>query len=106
MAITYKKAWILSILFFKKGIMITPEHFNKLLPLQQATLLWQHGVPVGELHDRLYVYALYQVGDFYVEVKFCKTNFILQQMCAFSSNCSHLDLYIKDIDISPLAYTA
>jgi hypothetical protein len=83
---------------------INPDKFNVLAPLQQATLVWQLGVPVGELYDKFYVYALYQVFDFYVEVKFCKTNFVLYEMCAFPACSSRLDLYIKKIDISPLMY--
>jgi len=83
---------------------ITPDKFNALSPLQQATTIWQSGVPVGELYDKFYVYALYQLFDFYVEVKFCKANFVLHEMCAFAACCSHLDLYIKEIDISPVMY--
>jgi hypothetical protein len=85
---------------------ITTDKFNNLSPLNQATLIWQHAVPVGELYDKLYAYALYQLFDFYVEVKFCKANFVLHEMCAFSTNCSHLDLYIKEIDISPVLYAS
>lgn len=86
--------------------MITADKFNQLTTLQQATIIWQNGIPVGEIQDNWYAYALYQFFDFYIEVKFSKKNFVLQQMCAFSSSCSHLDLYINDIDISPVLYTS
>ena len=93
----------MNVVFFN-NMDITPDKFNHLSSLNQATLIWQQGMPVGELYDKLYAYALYQLYDFYVEVKFCKSKFILQEMCAFSTNCSHLDLYIKEIDISPVLY--
>lgn len=85
--------------------MMIPEEFNKLSPLRQAAIVWQDGILVGELYDKVYAYALYQLFDFYVEIKFCKTNFVLKHMCAFSINCPQLDLYIRDIDISQIAYT-
>jgi len=58
------------VIFYLYGY--SPDKFNTISPLQQATMIWQAGVPVGELYDKFYIYAYIPVVDFYVEIKFCK----------------------------------
>lgn len=79
---------------------MTAQRFNALSVVEQARFLWDNGIPVGELYDRQFASALYQVDNFYVEVKFNKQNLILYRICGFTHNCPLLDEYIKAIDIS------
>ena len=79
---------------------MTPEKFNALNSLQQANFLWHNGIPVSELYHTKFSCALYQLEDFYVEVKFDPRNLLLHKITGFAPNCPVLDQYIKEIDIS------
>jgi hypothetical protein len=81
---------------------MTADSFNLMNTLQQANFLWLYGTPVSELYEEQFSCALYQLEDFYVEVKYNKQNFFLYKMCGFTLNCPILDQYIGEIDISGL----
>lgn len=83
---------------------MTPVSFNAMNTIQQANFLWLYGTPVGELCQGEFSCALYQLEDFYVEVKYNKQNFLLYRMCGFSLDCPILDQYIREIDISGAVY--
>src|SRR4051812_7321156 len=68
------------------------EAFRKLNVLQKAILVWQYAIPVDEINDPLYVYALFQLYDFYVELQFCKTDKVFCEMRSFSAQSPYLDL--------------
>ncbi|MEI9959483.1 MAG: hypothetical protein WDM90_24900 [Ferruginibacter sp.] len=76
------------------------DKFNKLNSMQKTAIVWQCGVPVSEIQDKYYSYSLYQLFDFYVEIKFLRTNYVFFDMCGFTAQSSHLDLYIKQIDVA------
>jgi hypothetical protein len=79
---------------------MTAQRFNALNILEQARFLWEHGIPVGELHEKHFACSLYQVDNFYVEVRFNNQNLLLYKIFGFTHNCPALDQYIKSIDLS------
>jgi hypothetical protein len=42
--------------------------FNLLNEIQQAEILWENGVHIGEREDQEHTIVLYQIEGFYVEV--------------------------------------
>ncbi len=80
---------------------ITLYEFNSLAENEKAECLWEYGVHVSERFDNKYTYVLYQLSNFYVEVKYdCDDNLILK-ITSFSST-TKLKPYIDDIDINQL----
>jgi hypothetical protein len=70
--------------------------FQSLTRENQVEALWHLGVPVSEREDENYLYVLYSIGSFYVELKYCGD--MLISISGFK-NTDHLDPYINTIAI-------
>jgi hypothetical protein len=82
---------------------ITLYEFNSLDEFEKGAALWEYGVHVTERFDEECGYSLYQLNDFYVEVKY---NDGANEISRFTSfrNYTKLEPYLKNIDISQIGY--
>jgi len=64
----------------------------------QERVCWQYGVLVAERRVRGYIYQLYQVGGFYIEVKYSISLNSIQSFTAFEST-DELDPYLQGIPL-------
>lgn len=74
--------------------------FNQLEELEQIETFWVDGQKVGERFWNSFRYILYQVGDFYVEVKYNQVVNVIYAMRSFEASSKHLDIYLMQVDIS------
>ena len=80
---------------------ITLYEFNSLAEHEKGECLWEYGVHVSERFDDKFGYILYQLHDFYVEVKYDCTDNCITKFTSFSTT-TKLEPYINDIDINDL----
>ena len=80
---------------------ITLYEFNSLNEYEKGAALWDYGVHVSERFDNEYGYSLYQLNDFYVEVKY---NGDINEISKFTSfrNYTMLEPFLYDIDLSKI----
>ena len=80
---------------------ITLYEFNSLNEFEKGAALWEYGVHVSERFDRECGYSLYQLNDFYVEVKYHSIENDITIFFYFS-NTSRLEPYLSNININEL----
>jgi hypothetical protein len=85
---------------------MTIYEFNQLDELEKIETFWVYGQSVGERSGKSSRYVLYQVGDFYVEVKYNMIVNVIYAMRSFESESPHLDVYLMPIDISSVKHRA
>jgi hypothetical protein len=85
---------------------MTLYEFNQLDELEQIETFWVEGQKVGERSGKSFRYLLYQLNDFYVEVKFNMVVNVIYAMRSFESESPHLDVYLLPIDISAVRQRA
>jgi hypothetical protein len=73
--------------------------FNLLNEIQQAEILWENGVHIGERKDQEHTIVLYQIERFYVEVFYHRGLNAIKRFRSFSST-DQLEPYITKIDVS------
>jgi len=78
---------------------ITLYEFNSLNEFEKGAALWEYGVHVSERFDQECGYSLYQLNNFYVEVKYKGDINALTKFTAFSTY-TKLEPYLRNIDIS------
>jgi len=78
---------------------MTLYQFNSLNETQQAEMLWDNGVHIGERIDSEHTIALYQIYNFYVEVFYHRGSNAIKKFRSFSST-DQLAPYTVGIDIS------
>jgi len=81
---------------------MTLYQFNFLDELEQSEVLWDKGVMIGDLEDKVYKYILYQIDSFYVELKYHKENNVIQGMKTFASTDAPLKPYLDKLDLDKL----
>lgn len=80
---------------------MTLYEFNKLNKQEQYEVLWEHGVHVSERDDETFTYITYQIFSFYIEVKYNRTDNVIQGNRSFCTD-TQLKPYLTRIDISDL----
>ena len=85
---------------------MTMFEFNQLDELEQIKTFWVEGQKVGERLGKSFRYVLYQVTDFYVEVKYDLAVNAIYAMRSFDCESHHLDVYLLPIDISAVKQRA
>ena len=80
---------------------ITLYEFNSLNEFEKGEALWEYGVHVSERFDGEFGYSLYQLNDFYVEVKY---NGGINAITKFTSFCTYtkLEPYLENVDLSKI----
>jgi hypothetical protein len=76
------------------------DNFNQMNTPNKMLMVREYAIQVGELQDKWYSYCLYQLFDFYVEVKFVKGTYVFNGICGFTAQSTHLDMYIKEINVA------
>ena len=72
----------------------------KLLSLfDKGEVLYEHGVHISERKDAEFGYVLYQLNNFYVEVKYSIEGNKIMSLNVFSTT-TELEPYLPNIDIS------
>jgi hypothetical protein len=74
--------------------------FNQLDELEKIETFWVEGQKVGERSGKSVRYFLYQLNDFYVEVKYNMVANVIYAMRSFECESPYLDVYLLPIDIS------
>jgi hypothetical protein len=80
---------------------ITLYEFNPLNKFEKEEILQEHGVHISERQDAEYGYVLYQLNNFYVEVKYHNNRNEILMLTSFS-NYTKLEPYLRDIDLSKI----
>jgi hypothetical protein len=80
---------------------MTFYQFNRLDEMQQAEVLLEKGVCLGERHDAEHKIFLYQIEGFYVEEFYHKQHNVPRRIRSFRST-SQLRPYLDKIDIGNL----
>jgi hypothetical protein len=75
--------------------------FNLLNETQQAEILWENGVHIGERADQEHTIVLYQIEGFYVEVFYHRGLNAIKRFRSFSST-DQLMPYTNKINIAGL----
>jgi len=75
--------------------------FNLLNEIQQAEMLWENGVHIGEREDQEHTIVLYQIEGFYVEVFYHRGLSAIKKFRSFSST-DQLMPYTDKINIAGL----
>jgi hypothetical protein len=78
---------------------ISLYEFNSLNEFHKGEALWEYGIHVSQRTEGEIGYSLYQLHDFYVEVKY---NGRINAITKFTSFSTHtkLEPYLEKIDIS------
>ncbi|MDN3657251.1 hypothetical protein QWZ08_16495 [Ferruginibacter paludis] len=79
---------------------MTMFEFKQLDELEQIETFWVEGQKVGERLGKSSRYILYQVNDFYVEIKYNLVVNVIYAMRSFECESPYLDVYLLPIDIS------
>jgi len=77
---------------------MTLYEFNALTEFDKGEALWEHGVHVSERFDTECWYSLYQLHNFYVEVKYNGGISAITKFTSFNT-CTKLEPYLDKIDI-------
>jgi len=85
---------------------MTLYEFDQLDELEQIETFWVEGQKVGERCNKSFRYALYQLGDFYVETKYNMVANVIYAMRCFECESPYLDAYLLPIDISAVQQRA
>jgi len=72
--------------------------YNVLSTEEKAEYLWQHGIHLTEGTENDSVFSLYSLGDFYVEVIYCKLKNEIETFRTFKKG----DLLNPYLDLLPL----
>lgn len=80
---------------------ITLYEFNSLSYLEKGEALVEYGVHIAERKEIEFGYVLYQLNNFYVEVKYHNGRNEIVMLTAFL-NSTKLEPYLKEIDISQI----
>ena len=80
---------------------ITLYEFNLLSQFDKGDILYQFGVHISERKDGEFGYVLYQLNNFYVEVKYFNTRNEIIMLSVFSTT-TNLEPYLNNIDISKI----
>jgi hypothetical protein len=74
--------------------------FRLLKILEQLDTICEKGVVVAERKEGIYQYDLFQIDDFYVELKRCILNNQLDELNTFGFDSEEIEKYIFDIAIN------
>jgi hypothetical protein len=80
---------------------ITLYEFNALNEFEKGAVLWDYGVHVSERFDETNGYSLFQLNDFYVEVKYNSDLNVLTKFTSFNTY-TMLKPYLGNIDLSKI----
>jgi len=80
------------------------EKYNGLDMPEKTSLVWRYGQLVSEMQDKLYSHCLYQLYDFYVEIKFIRYRYIVEGLCSFAAGSARLDMYTRDVNIADIIF--
>ena len=74
--------------------------FRLLKVLEQLDTICEKGVVVAERKEGIYQYDLFQIDDFYVELKRCILDNQLDELNTFAFESDEIEKYIFDIAIT------
>ena len=74
--------------------------FRLLKVLEQLDTICEKGVVVAERKEGIYQYDLFQIDDFYVELKRCILNNQLDELNTFGVDSEELDKYLFNIAVT------
>jgi hypothetical protein len=77
---------------------ITIKEFNSLDEAEQFEALWEYGQIVGHVFQNGFKFMLYQISNFYVEIKYDDETNAIKGLRAFEDTES-LDPYLKRISL-------
>lgn len=80
---------------------ITLYEFNSLDGIEKIEVLGEYGEIVAHRFYGIYKFMLYQVNDFYVELKYITEGNIFEELNTFKTT-ERLELYLKQINIDDL----
>ena len=80
---------------------ITLYEFNSLNEFEKGEVSWEYGVHVDERYEGEIGYSLYQLNDFYVEVKYNGGLNAITKLTSFSTY-TKLEPYLDQVDISKI----
>jgi hypothetical protein len=69
--------------------------------MEQAEILWEHGVMIANREEEETKYILYQLDKFYIEVQYHKEQNLLKGLTPFE-NMNRLSPYLDKINIEDL----
>lgn len=77
---------------------MTCKQYNNLGETDQEFILWARGVVLGQRVENIYMYVLFQVDGFYIEVQFHKPTATVTTFLTFEDT-DLLEPYLEQIDI-------
>lgn len=80
---------------------ITLYEFNSLNELEQIEALGEYGQIVAHRFQEEFKFLLYQINNFYIELKYITKGNIFIQLNSFNTT-EKLELYLKEINIDEL----
>ena len=80
---------------------ITLYEFNSLNELEKIEALGEYGVILAHRFEEIFKYMLYQINDFYVELKYILEGNIFVEMKSFKTT-TLLERYLDEINIDDL----
>lgn len=80
---------------------MTCRQYRNLSEQDQEFVLWAKGVVLGQRVDGIFMYVLFQVEGFYIEVQFHKPTAAVSGLYTFEDT-GELSPYLEQVDIEPL----
>jgi hypothetical protein len=77
---------------------MTLYEFNSLSDFDKGDVLFKHGEHISERFDEVYGYSLYQLNNFYIEIKYNGGTNAITKFTSFSTY-KKLEPYLDKIDI-------
>jgi len=80
---------------------ITLYEFNSLDELEKIEALGEYGELIAHRFEGAFKFMLYQINDFYVQLKYITEGNIFKELQSFKTT-DLLNMYLKDINIDDL----
>jgi hypothetical protein len=80
---------------------MTPYNLGHLDEMEQADVIWEQGVLIGERKDEFYKILLFQVDAFYAEIYYHTHFNVIIKIVSFSDT-NRLDPYLQNISLVDL----
>jgi hypothetical protein len=80
---------------------MTPYNLGHLDEMEQADVIWEQGVLIGERKDEFYKILLFQVDAFYAEIYYHSHFNVIIKIVSFSDT-NRLDPYLQNISLGDL----
>lgn len=85
-----------------KELNMTLYQFNGLARMEKTLVIWMEAVLVANRNDEYYKCLLYQLDDFYIELRFDVYSDVLKEVYGFEANSPHIELFLCNIDITTI----